>query len=93
VHELHGDDLAVALAEDAEARPVLALARPDHQEVATDIGRDGGTREDLSLAVRRVGVDPELAAERGAVVPVALGKGTVERAILIVAVPDDDEVA
>jgi hypothetical protein len=41
VHQLHGDDLAVALAEDAVARAVLTIAVPDDDEAARAIDDAG----------------------------------------------------
>src|SRR5687768_1803327 len=90
VHQLYGDDRAVALAEDPRAGAVLPIAVPHDDEVSSGVGRDGRP----VLGVRRVGVDAELGAERRAVARVALAEKVARGApVTPAAGPGDDEVA
>jgi hypothetical protein len=80
---------AVALGEDTVARAVLQVAAPDDDEIAGPVRGDGRD----ALPVRRESVDPELGAERHTGAGVALAVDTPVRAVLLVALPDHDEVA
>src|SRR6185369_4903262 len=79
----------VALAEDAEARPVLRQALPEDDEVAGAVGRHRGT----ALVARGEGVDSELRTERSARPSVPLAEDALAGAVLQRALPHDDEVA
>src|SRR5436189_68390 len=89
LHELHGHDLAVSLAEDSLARAILSRAFPDYDEIAGGIRRDRGTH----LRERRLCVDAELGTEGSAGPRVPLAEDTEVRAVLCIALPGDHKVA
>ena len=76
------------MAEDAEGLSVLAVAPPDHDEVAFGVrGGDGGV-----LKARRVGVDLERYSLGHTCRVEALAGDTALASVLAKAGPDDDEV-
>ena len=68
VHQLDRDDRGVALGEHSGEGAVLPHAVPGDEEVPQGIGGDGRS----ILRARRIGVDPELGAQRRAVARIAL---------------------
>src|SRR5205823_1123841 len=79
----------IALAVDAPAAAVLAVARPGDDEVAGAVHRHGGR----ALVTGGGGVDAELAAQGRAGGGVTLGVDAPAAAVLALTLPNDDEVA
>src|SRR4029079_79637 len=79
----------VALAEDAAIRPVLSVALPHDHEVSGGVRAYGRK----PLGGGGVGIGAELGTERDAGGGEPLAEHAVARAILIRALPDDDEIA
>ena len=69
--------------------PSWLFAGPEDDELAGGVGGDGRT----SLLVRRICVDARLGAEERAGIGVVLAKDSGARAVLPVALPDQDEIA
>src|SRR5262249_2940739 len=77
-----------ALAEDPILAAVLVEALPDHDEVPVRLAADRGG----ALIVGGIGVDQELLAQGLARAGIALAEDPIIAAVLVVALPDHDEV-
>src|SRR5262249_11267985 len=79
----------VALGEDTPAAAVLVVALPGDEEIAGGVHRDGG----VHLVVLGGGADAELAALGHTRGIVALGVNAPAVAVLLLALPGNDEIA
>src|SRR6185503_477492 len=80
----------IALRVDAETAAVLDLALPRNDEAAEGVAAHRG----MELVEPEEGIDPELAAQRRARAGEPLGVDPpIEEAVLVVALPDDHEIA